>query len=411
MYIRMITNAIKRDFPIFAHQPDLVYLDSAATTLKPASVIAKSIEYYEEYSANIARGLYALSEKATIEYEKTREMTAQFIHAASSSEIIFTRGTTESINLLSYSLESHIHEGDEILVTVAEHHSNFLPWQALAERKKAVLKILEIDSDGQFRLDTLLQLITPRTKIFAFGYISNVLGTINPVADSITQAKALNPDIITVVDAAQAMAHVAIDVQQLDCDFLAFSAHKMFGPTGVGVLYGKLALLESLPPFQYGGEMVLEAKREHSTFKNSPHKFEAGTPNIAGVIAFQEALSYIQSLGFESIHNHEQEMLGYAVAKLETTFGNTLHIFGTRNISQRSGVIAFSLDGIHPHDIAQMLSEKNICIRAGQHCTAPLHDSLHLPVTARLSVSIYTTHEDIDVFVSTLQDIQTTFGK
>jgi cysteine desulfurase/selenocysteine lyase len=406
----MIPKNIKQDFPIFKNHPDLVYLDSAATTQRPASVIAKSIEYYEQYNANVARGLYALSEKATAEYEKTREMTARFINAKI-EEIIFTRGTTESINLLSYSLESSIQEGDEILVTIAEHHSNFLPWQALTERKKATLTILDINADGQFKLDDLTTLITPRTKIFSFGYISNVLGTINPAADIIIKAKALNPNILTVVDAAQAAAHLPIDIQKLNCDFLAFSSHKMFGPTGVGVLYGKLALLEAMTPFQYGGEMVLEARKEKSTFKDSPHKFEAGTPDIAGVIAFQEALKYVQTLGYKNIRAHELDILAYAIDKLRKTFANAITIFGTKNTPKRSGVIAFSLQGIHPHDIAQMLGDENICIRAGQHCTNPLHDSLQQPATARLSVSVYTTQKDIDKIISGLKKIQTTFIK
>ena len=408
----MITNNIRQDFPIFKNQPDLTYLDSAATTLKPAAVIAKSVEYYEQYSANIARGLYALSEKATTEYEKTREMTARFINAVK-EEVIFTRGTTESINLLSYSLESCIHEGDEILITVAEHHSNALPWQALAQRKKAALKVLEIDENGRLKIDDLQKLITPRTKIFAFGFVSNVLGAINPVVDIIKEAKRFNPDILTVVDAAQAAAHLSIDVKTLGCDFLAFSAHKCFGPTGVGVLYGKFDLLNDMPPFQYGGEMVLEAHIdvEASMFKAAPHKFEAGTPDIAGVIAFQKALEYIQSIGFENIREHELDILGYALTKLKKTFGDSITIFGTEDVSQRSGVIAFSLEGIHPHDIAQMLGEKNICIRAGQHCTAPLHDMLKLPATARLSVSVYTTREDIDRLIAELRNIRNTFVK
>lgn len=408
----MISKNIQQDFPIFKNQPDLTYLDSAATTLKPATVIEKSVEYYERYSANIARGLYSLSEKATTEYEKTREMTARFINAAK-EEVIFTRGTTESINLLSYSLESRIQKDDEILITVAEHHSNALPWQALAQRRKAILKVLEINETGQLKTDDLKTLITPRTKIFAFSFVSNVLGTINPVADIIAEAKRLNPDILTVIDAAQAAAHLPIDVKTLDCDFLAFSAHKCFGPTGVGVLYGKFELLNDMPPFQYGGEMVLEAHidAEASMFKAAPHKFEAGTPDIAGVIAFQKALEYIRSIGFENIREHELDILGYAITKLKETFGDSITIFGTGDISQRSGVIAFSLEGIHPHDIAQILGEKNICIRAGKHCTAPLHDTLKLPATARLSVSVYTTREDIGRLIAELRNITKLFRK
>lgn len=407
----MLPTTIKKDFPIFSHHPDLVYLDSAATTLKPAAVIAKSIEYYEQYSANIARGLYQLSEKATAEYEKTREMTARFINAAKSEEIIFTRGTTESINLLSYSLESRIQEGDEILVTVAEHHSNFLPWQALAKRINATFNILDINSEGQINLDSLETFITPKTKIFAFNFVSNVLGTINPVAEIIAKAKEINPNIITVIDAAQAIAHLPINVQELGCDFLAFSSHKMFGPTGVGALYGKLDLLEAMDPFQYGGEMVLEARKENSIFKKSPHKFEAGTPDIAGVIAFQEAINYIQHLGYANIRTHELALLNYAFEKLAENFSDSITVFGTKDISKRSGAIAFSLSGIHPHDIAQFLSEDQICIRAGQHCTAPLHDTLNLPATARLSVSVYNSKEDIDTFIESLKKIKTVFTR
>ncbi len=406
----MIPQDIKKDFPIFKNRPEMVYLDSAATTLKPASVIAKGVEYYDRYGANIARGLYAISEQATEEYEKTRVVVADFINAAK-EEVVFTRGTTEAINLLSYSLENRLNEGDEILVTVAEHHSNFLPWQALTARTKARLVILDIDEEGRFKTDDLETLVTPHTKIFAFGFVSNVLGTINPVADIIAQAKQLNPDILTVVDAAQAAAHLPIDIRAIDCDFLAFSSHKMFGPTGVGVLYGKHSLLEAMPPFQYGGEMVLEAGREHSTFKDSPYKFEAGTPDIAGVIAFRSAIEYINSLGLENIREHELAILKYAVEKLIENFGESITIFGPQETTHRSGVIAFSIAGIHPHDIAQMLAEDDICIRAGQHCTAPLHDSLQLPATARLSVSVYTAREDIDRLITKLRDIVKLFGK
>ena len=406
---RMSFENIKQDFPIFNHHPDLIYLDSAATTLKPASVIAKSIEYYEQYSANIARGLYPLSEQATLAYEKTRELTAQFINAQT-QEIIFTRGTTESINLLSYSLESSIHEGDEILITVAEHHSNFLPWQALAQRTKASLVILPLDDSGQFSFDHLQNVITSKTKIFAFSFISNVLGTINPVADIIARAKTINPAILTVIDAAQAAAHIPLDVVSLDCDFLAFSSHKMFGPTGVGVLFGKSSLLESLPPFQYGGEMVLEAKQNNSIFKSSPHKFEAGTPDIAGVIAFQEALRYVQNLGFEHIRAHERDVLTYALTQLRDAFGEHITILGTSDIDSRSGVIAFAIKGMHPHDTAHILGEKGICVRAGQHCTAPLHESVRIPATTRLSVSVYTTHQDIDHCIQGLLDAYKLFS-
>jgi cysteine desulfurase/selenocysteine lyase len=405
------TETIKQHFPIFTHQPNLVYLDSAATTQKLDCVIAKTTEYYEHYNANIARGLYELSEKATAEYESVRTLTARFLNAISSDEVIFTKGTTESINLLAYSLGQHLKVGDEILLTTAEHHSNFLPWQALAERTGATLTFLPVNIEGHLALDTLDHFITTRTKIFAFSFVSNVLGTINPVAEIISKAKSINPAILTVIDAAQAVAHLPIDVQALGCDFIAFSAHKMFGPTGVGVLWGKLEYLNCLTPFQYGGEMVLEAKASYSLFKSSPHKFEAGTPNIAGVIAFGEAIRFLEKLDFASIRTREVSLLEYAHAQLSTRFGKDITILGTRDAHHRSGIIAFTLKSIHPHDIAQLLGEESICIRAGQHCATPLHETLNLPATARLSVSLYTTKCDIDTFLVALQKIKVTFQR
>lgn len=449
-------NSIRSKFPIFKNRPGLVYLDSAATALKPQSVIEAERKYYEEYSANVERGLYPLSEKATAEYDAVREKTARFVGAGRSEEIIFTRGTTESLNLLSYSLEPLISEGDEILVTEMEHHSNFLPWQALAERTGATLKVLplsciscspfqgelpdvlvgvrgndiESDSNANYPLPTsplprgrgnadsfmldpekLKAFITPRTKIFAFVYVSNVLGTINPVADIVGEAKQLNPNIITVVDAAQAAPHFQIDVKSLGCDFLTFSSHKMFGPTGVGVLWGKYKLLETLRPFHYGGEMVLEAHADKSVFKEPPHRFEAGTPNIAGVIAFGAAVDFIESLDWDTVRKHEKELLEYVIAQLKKTFGKSIRIVGPENIEDRSGVVAFTFEGIHPHDIAQVLSESDICIRAGQHCAQPLHNTLGIPATARISVSIYNSKEDIDTLVETLKSTKGLFTK
>jgi cysteine desulfurase/selenocysteine lyase len=440
---------IKRHFPIFAKHPDLVYLDSAATTLKPASVIAKEREYYEEYGANVARGLYPLSERATFEYEKTREMVAEFIHAPRTEEMIFTKGTTEAINLVASCVETQnlasLQSDAEILVPISEHHSNFLPWQALAARTGATFKTLPLTAEGQIDIETLDQYVTAHTKVFAFAYISNVLGNINPVREIIARVKAINPETLVLVDAAQAAAHLPIDVQDLGCDFLAFSSHKMFGPTGVGVLWGRYDVLEAMPPYQYGGEMVLDAGVEQSTFKLPPHKFEAGTPNIAGVIALQEAITFIQSLGWENMRQHEVEVLDYALEQLTVTFGDDITIIGSKHPQQKSGVISFVLDsdplpfspskvrgrGIHPHDIAQLLGERSICIRAGQHCAHPLHAALATSApksftsgqaipkihqlansgyaTARLSVSVYTTREDINQFVDEMRKIQTLF--
>lgn len=413
-------NDIRKQFPILQNHPELVYLDSAATTFKLASVIAKECEYYEHYGANIERGLYPISERATNEYEHTREMVAKFLHAARSEEIVFTRGTTEAINLVASSLENTFQEGDEILITLAEHHSNFLPWQVLADRVHANLKTISVNTTGHLELEKLDTLITPKTKLFAFAFVSNVLGNINPVQEIIAKVKSLNPNTLILIDAAQAAAHLPIDVQALNCDFLAFSAHKMFGPTGVGVLWARYDLLEAMHPYQYGGEMVLEASVAGSSFKKPPHKFEAGTPNIAGVIALQAAIEFIQSLGWENIRQHEVEILTYALDQLMATFGDDIHIVGSKNPQEKSGVIAFALTGVHPHDIAHILGEKNICTRAGQHCAQPLHQ--HLAITApksfalgqatsRVSISVYTTKEDIDRLVEELKEIQRTFVK
>jgi cysteine desulfurase/selenocysteine lyase len=400
-------NEIKKDFPIFASQPDLVYLDSAATTLKPASVIAKCQEYYEQYSANVARGLYPLSEKATEKYEMVREKTSRFVNAVRPEEIVFTRGTTESINLVAYSLEEHIQPGDEILVTVAEHHSNLLPWQALAERRQATIKTLAIDAEGKLREEELEALVSSSTRIFTLGFVSNVLGAVNPVKRLIEKAKGLNPNMVVLVDAAQAAPHFRIDVQDLGCDFLAFSVHKMFGPTGVGILWGRYDLLDAMRPFQYGGEMVQEARLDgESVFKLPPHKFEAGTPNIAGVIGFRAAMEYIEGIGFEAIRDHELELIAYAMERLKETFGEDAAILGPENPEERSGVVAFSIKGVHPHDIAHMLGEQGVCIRAGQHCAHPLHGALHIPATARMSFSVYNSKEDVDKLVEELQKIQ-----
>lgn len=458
---------IKSHFPLFAKQPDLVYLDSAATSLKPASVIDAELAYYEEYSANVERGLYPLSERATTEYESARTKIACFI-GADPDEIVFTRGTTESLNLLSYSLESSLSPGDEIVVTDTEHHSNFLPWQALAKRKSLTLNILPIStisslfprdaitselsganrnriarssdetSEGSgfacsvaagatdcagevrtgglrksegvspFRIEDIWRFITPKTKIFSLPFVSNVLGTINPLAEIITQARRINPDIIIIIDAAQAIAHLPIDVRTLDCDFLAFSGHKMFGPTGIGVLYGKRDRLNTLPPYQYGGEMVERASTEESTWKPAPHKFEAGTPPIAQAIALSVAVDFIASIDLDNAREHEKGLLEYATEKLSEHFGNQIRIYGPANIEDRSGVIAFTLDSIHPHDIAHILGESGICIRAGRHCAEPLHDALGISATARLSVSIYNSKEDIDKLVEGIEKAERT---
>ena len=422
-------NDIRKHFPIYTHQPDLVYLDSAATTLKPEVVIEAELGYYREYSANVERGLYPLSEKATNEYEHAREKVAHFI-GADTDEVVFTRGTTESLNLLASSLEQLLwpvparsnltptlsstearerYECDEILVSGSEHHSNFLPWQVLATRRGLTLTILPFDSEGRLRVEDLEHYITPQTKIFSFVAVSNVFGVINPVQALIAEAKRLNPDIITIVDAAQSIAHLPTDVRVLDCDFLAASGHKMFGPTGIGFLYGKQSRLAALPPYHYGGEMVAHASVEGSIWKEAPHKFEAGTPAIAQAIGLGAAVDFIQSVGWEAMRVHEIHLLTYAFEQLTTHFGDTIQIVGSCTAHEKSGVIAFTLKGIHPHDIAQILGDEGICIRAGRHCAEPLHDILSLPATARLAISVYTTEDDIQRLVHGLEKARSLF--
>lgn len=385
---------IRADFPVFDHHPDLVYLDSAATSLKPRAVIEKEREYLEEYPANISRGLYALSIRATDEYEKTRNAVAAWI-GAQREEIIFTKGTTESLNLLSYALEKSISKENTIVVTAADHHSNFLPWQALAERTGAEFRVVPISETGEIDTESLASLVTTRAKIFAFPYISNVLGTIVPVQEIAKKVRALAPNVTIILDAAQAAPHMPLDVTTLGVDFVAFSAHKCFGPTGVGVLWGKYELLDALPPFQYGGDMVESAHIENSVFKKSPHRFEAGTPNISGVIAFRAAIEYMQTLGIENIRAHEASLTRYALAKLQERFPD-IHILGSEEKEKRANLISFTLPGIHPHDLAESLAAENICLRAGAHCAHPLHAALSIPATTRMSFSIYNSRDDID---------------
>ena len=397
---------IKKLFPLFTHQPDLVYLDSAATALKPASVVAAEAEYYENYCSNIARGIYPMAEQATEAFEKTRGKIAALI-GAHSEEIIFTSGTTASLNLVADLLASQIHKGDNIVVTAAEHHSNFLPWKELCKRTGATFNILPITRDGTLDMAALPNLINDHTKIFALGAISNVLGIINPVADIIRSVRAKNPETRIVVDAAQAVGHIPIDVTTWDVDFLAFSGHKMFGPTGTGVLFGKEAILKNLSPVSFGGGMVLDACAPETLYKDAPARFESGTPNIAGIIGLGAAVDFIQGIGLDHIRTHELALIGYTYQKLEEAFGEALHIVGNVPEHEKSGIISFTLTGVHPHDVAYLLGEKNICVRAGLQCAAPLHEALDLSASTRISLSVYTTESDIDRLVSGLREIRT----
>ncbi|OQA04407.1 MAG: putative cysteine desulfurase [bacterium ADurb.Bin400] len=401
--MEIIPEKIKTDFPIFNDKPELVYLDSAASSLKPKRVIDKLVEYYTQYPVNIHRGIYSLSEKATAEYEETRRVVARFIGARNENEIVFTRGTTESINGLAYVLEPRISSKDEIAVSILEHHSNLLPWQQLAARTGAKLTLFDINDDG-ILTDLRGRKWEPMasTKILAITYASNVTGNIYPVKDIIHRARLCNPDIVTIVDAAQAAPHVSLNVADIDCDLLAFSAHKMLGPTGVGVLYGKQSILNKLPPFHFGGEMVEKASLYESTFKEAPHKFEAGTPPIAEVIALKEAVEYLNNSTLKLVEDHQQQLANYAVTILKDTFGRKVNIVSETNRFPNAGIVSFSLEEVHPHDAAQLLTDHQIAVRAGQHCASPLHQHLGIGATLRASFYIYNNEKDVDRLVSGL---------
>lgn len=399
----------KSDFPIFKNLPGLVYLDSTATSLKPNSVTDKLLEYYQKYSANVFRGVYKISEKATEEYEKTREIVAKFINAIRSEEVIFTRSTTESLNLVAYSMgRKIINEGDEVVTTVMEHHSNFVTWQQLALENGATFKVIDVTDDGYLNLNLsdLDKIITQKTKILALTYVSNVLGTINPLKEIIQAAKKINPKLIVVIDAAQAVPHMKVDVQDLGCDFLSFSSHKMLGPTGIGILWGKYELLDEMFPFNYGGEMIQEVYIDKTIFKHPPHKFEAGTPHIAGVIALKEAVYYLEKIGMDKIRAHEKKILTYTLEKLQSTFGKKIRVLGPSESEHRGGIVAFTFGNYHAHDIAQILDEENICIRAGHHCAMPLHQRLGVVASARASFYLYNTFEDVDKLVRGLKKVE-----
>ncbi len=396
--------AIRNDFPILKQQtyPPLIYLDSAATSQKPYCVIDAMDEYYRTYNSNIHRGIYRISEEATARYEEARQKIARFINARRSSQIIFTRNTTESINLVAYSWgNANVREGDEILVTVMEHHSNLLPWQMLAQRTGAKLRFIEVTDEGLLQLEDLDRLLTERTKLVAVTHVSNVLGTINPVQAITAAAHAVGAKVL--IDAAQSAPHLPVDVRQIDCDFLAFSGHKMCGPTGVGVLYGKLDLLDEMPPFLGGGSMIRSVQRESSTYADVPAKFEAGTPAIAEAIGLGAAVDYLNKIGRDAIHAHEGELLDYAHQKLREVEGITLYGPKPR---KKMGVITFNLEGIHPHDLAGILDQDGVAIRAGHHCAQPLMQKFGVIATARASFYLYNTLEEVDQLYEGLMKAQ-----
>ena len=393
---------VRKDFPIFETQARgkrLVYLDSASTSQKPRSVLDRIVQFYETENANVHRGVYELSEKATAAYEGARALCAGFIKAESARNIVFTRGTTESINLVRYTwARENVSAGDEILLTEMEHHSNLIPWQLLAQEKGATLRHLPLDDEGHIRMDLLGEYLTEKTKLVGISLMSNVLGTINPVRQIADAAHALGA--IVVVDAAQAAPHLPIDVGELDADFLALSAHKMCGPTGVGILYGREDLLEEMPPFMGGGEMIMEVWTDRATYNEIPFKFEAGTMNIAQAVGMGAAIEYMNGLGWDSVRQHEVELTRYAMGKLAEV-GAT--IYGPPNVEDRGGVVSFTLDEVHPHDMATILDQEGICIRAGHHCAQPLMRKLGTPATARASFYIYNSPDEVDALVDALE--------
>lgn len=401
-----------KDFPLLTRKMNgkpIVYLDSAATSLKPQAVIDAVEDYYRRYSANVHRGIYTISEEATEKYEEARITIASFINANSSDEVIFTRGATESINIVAAGIGKTVRRGDEVVTTIMEHHSNFVPWQQRALRKNVEFRIWNIDKNGKLNLDNLNKLITRRTKVLAITAVSNVLGSISPISQICQIVKRMNPKCLIAVDAAQAVPHMPIDVQDWGVDFVAFSGHKMLGPTGIGVLWGKMERLEELAPYQYGGEMISEVHVDRTLFKKPPHKFEAGTPHIAGAIGLGAAVDYLEKIGMENVRKHEKEISAYALKLLSNIPGLT--IYGPKTAEERGGVVSFTIAGIHPHDIAQVLDEDNICIRAGHHCAMPLHEHLGLSATARVSFYIYTTKDDIDLLVEGMKKAKKILAK
>jgi cysteine desulfurase / selenocysteine lyase len=401
-------NKLRADFPLLKQTnrgKPLIYLDSSATNQKPQYVIDAINHYYCHDNANIHRGIYELSERTTQNFENVRTNIQQFINAAHAHEIIFVRGTTEAINLVAQSYgRSHLKPHDEIILSAMEHHSNIVPWQLLSEQVGARLRIIPITDEGDIDLAEYEKLFSERTKIVAFTHASNALGTVNPVKEMARIAHANNVPVL--VDGAQAFPHMPIDVQDLDCDFYAFSSHKAYGPTGIGVLYGKQDYLEKMPPYQGGGDMIESVSFTHTTFNKLPFKFEAGTPDIAGVIGFNAALDYLKKIGMENIAEHEQALLAYAAKKLSAIPG--LKIIGTAK--QKVGVISFVLDGIHPHDIGTVLDDHGIAIRAGHHCAMPVMERFKVPATVRASFGLYNTEADVDALVNGIEAAQRLFN-
>jgi cysteine desulfurase / selenocysteine lyase len=401
-------DALRADFPALRRRIrglPLVYLDNAATTHKPEAVIDTISRFYRETNSNVHRGVHTLSQEATDLYEQARESVRRFLHAGSTSEIVFTRGTTESINLVAQTYgRAHIGAGDEIIVSTMEHHSNIVPWQMLCEQTGAVLRVIPITDEGELRMDEFERLLSPRTKLVSVVHVSNALGTINPVKRIIRLAHAAGVPVL--LDGAQSVQHLPVDVRELDCDFYAFSGHKVYGPTGIGVLYGKERLLEDMPPYQGGGDMILTVSFERTVYNELPFKFEAGTPNIAGAVGLGAALDYLASLDMRAVAEHERDVLDYATARLLSL--PELLIIGTA--AEKVSVVSFMFCAVHPHDIGTILDQHGIAIRAGHHCAQPTMQRLNIPATARASFALYNTREDVDALVHGLEHVLQVFS-
>jgi cysteine desulfurase/selenocysteine lyase len=394
---------IRKDFPIF--ETGIAYLDSANTSQRPRQVTGAMMEYFEKFNSNIHRAAYKIAEEATVRYEATREKVRDFINAASTKEIVYTRGTTEAINLVAYSWgRKNIREGDLIVLTIIEHHSNIVPWQILAAEKGAVIEYVDIDERGELRLDQFHKLLERSPKLVAFGQVSNALGTINPVVEMVAAAKAAGATVL--VDGAQGAPHQGVDVRALGCDFYAFSGHKMLGPTGAGILYGRRELLDAMDPFMSGGDMIKTVRVEGTTYHDLPWKFEAGTQAIAEVIGLGAAVDYLTALGMDAVRAHEREITEYAFEALSDVDGLTL--YGPPP-SRRAGVISFSVEGIHPHDLATIADRDQVCLRAGHHCAMPLMTRLGVAATARASFYVYTQKDEVDRLVGSIKEAQRIF--
>ncbi len=393
---------IRKDFPIlstYVHGKPLVYFDNGATSQKPQVVIDAISKYYSGYNSNIHRGVHHLSQVATTAYEKARDIIQTYINAKHNYEVLFTKGTTDGINLVATSLGELLSERDEVIISAMEHHSNIVPWQMLCERKKAVLKVIPMSHKGELDMDAFSQLLSSKTKLVSVTHISNALGTVNPIEEIIEQAHAVGAKVL--IDGAQSIQHTTVDVQALDCDFYAFSGHKLFGPTGVGVLYGKEEILNAMPPYQGGGDMIKEVSFEKTTYNELPHKFEAGTPNIAGGICLGTAFEYLDGLDFDAIEKHEKELLDYATAELSKI--PNIKFYG--EAEHKASVISFLVEGTHPYDVGTLLDKMGIAVRTGHHCTQPIMSFYQIPGTIRASFAFYNTKEEIDYFVNALKRI------